>query len=256
MRKEIAVGLLAIGGALLTYYLNFDKGLGFSEDKGDWGVFGDFIGGFSNPIITFMTMCMLIKSIDLQREANNALIEQNTNIKKTEDIRSFESTFFNLAEVMKQEFSRIERRSQNGTHYASNAINHLEKSLTALRQYDSKLNEKDIRKAFEKIDERSGMSIYSAVRSFSVLIRFITENSPTEHHDKYLRIAVSITPVKMLHLICIAKALSTWSSLDDLREDNFFSKFELSNYLDYWRKILKNSFDEDGSQNVQPPDNF
>lgn len=245
MRKEIVFGLLALGGALLAYYLNFDKGLGLSEEKGDWGVFGDFVGGFSNPIITFITMCMLIKSIDLQREANSAIIDQNKNVKNTEEIRSFESTFFNLNEVMKHEFSRVEISSQNITYYASNAITYLEKTLVAFRQSDASLSEDDIRKAFDKMDECSGMSIFSAVRSFSVLMRYTMENSPDGHKEKYLRIAVNISPIKILHLICIAKALSTWPSLAELTEENFFSKFDLISYLHYWNKILNNSFEDE-----------
>lgn len=248
MRKEIAFGLLAICGALLAYYLNFDKGLGLSQNKGDWGVFGDFLGGFANPIITFMTMCMLIKSIDLQREANNALIEQNTNIKSTEEIRSFESTFFNLNEVMKHEFSRVEIKEKNMIHHASNAVTLIEKSLIALRQNNKNISESDVRKAFERLDENSGMSIYSAIRSFSVLIRYILDNSPDGLQEKYLRIAVGISPVKALQLICIAKALSNWQALDIVSEDNFFSKFELSDYLNYWKKFLANSFADSADQ--------
>lgn len=238
MRKEIFFGLATIAGALLAYYLKFDEGLGLSNDKGDWGVFGDFVGGLSNPIITFITMCMLIKSIDLQREANNAVIEQNDSIKKTEEIRSFESTFFNLIEIMKQEFSNIHVVNSEIDARGSAAITHIEQYLRSIATaQDTHETQTSISKEFEQLDDSLNMSLFSAIRSFCTLIRFTTENHPQGKLDSYIKIVVSMTPVRLLHLLCIAKALSTWSALDTLNKDNFFAPFELTDYLSYWNNV-------------------
>src|SRR5687768_8624156 len=46
--------------ALLLYAIRFiDRG--WSTDPGDWGVFGDYIGGVFNPIIALITLLVTIR---------------------------------------------------------------------------------------------------------------------------------------------------------------------------------------------------
>ncbi|MCF2856992.1 hypothetical protein L1286_05905 [Pseudoalteromonas sp. SMS1] len=54
---------IALGVLLLTYFSNFNDGFG---NQGDFGAFGDFIGGILNPILTFFTIVILVYSIRLQ----------------------------------------------------------------------------------------------------------------------------------------------------------------------------------------------
>ncbi|MCF6442526.1 hypothetical protein L1077_24155 [Pseudoalteromonas luteoviolacea] len=65
---------------LLTYFLNFNGSFG---NQGDFGAFGDFIGGILNPILTFLTIVILVYSIRLQVKE----LELTRNeIKETKDI--------------------------------------------------------------------------------------------------------------------------------------------------------------------------
>ena len=70
--------------------------MGFSNDKGDWGTFGDFVGGVLNPILTFITIVMLINSLKLQREANEQLIKDERRQEKDVLLKRFEDGFYNL----------------------------------------------------------------------------------------------------------------------------------------------------------------
>nr|WP_283164171.1 hypothetical protein [Shewanella corallii] len=59
------VGLLA-GLLLILYFSQFNGGFG---NQGDFGAFGDFIGGTLNPILGFITVVLLIWSLRKQAEA-------------------------------------------------------------------------------------------------------------------------------------------------------------------------------------------
>lgn len=243
MKKEIAIGALTIAGALLVYYLNFNEGLGLSADKGEWGTFGDFVGGFSNPIITFITMCMLIKSIDLQKDANESIIEQNNHIKNSEerqkeleDLRSFESTFYSLAEVARQEYSRLRIIEPGGKEYLeSYAVSYIEEEI--IRQHKANIEKgthSDFSVMFDKLDEQSSMGLFSSVRSFYILFKITIEVCPVRHQEKYLEICNYTMPVRFLNLVCLAQAYSGWEILKLLEERGFFKKEGLDDYLAVW----------------------
>lgn len=59
----IGVGILT---ALFLAYALFMSGLDFVKDPEAWGVFGDFIGGTANPILSFLTIVLLALTIILQ----------------------------------------------------------------------------------------------------------------------------------------------------------------------------------------------
>lgn len=250
MRKEIVIGALAISGALFVYSLNFNEWAGFSSDKGDWGTFGDFIGGFSNPIITFITMCMLIKSIDLQKDANESIIEQNTQIKNSknrqkeiEDLRSFESTFYNLAEVARQEYGRLRIKEPSGKeHFESYAVSYIEEEI--IRQHTHNIEtgkQSDFLAIFDKLDEQSSMALFSSVRSFYILFKITTEACPTAYQERYIEICNYTMPVRFLNLVCIARAYSDWDILSLLENHNFFKKEGIREYLGAWQDLKTSS---------------
>jgi fumarate reductase subunit C len=62
--------IVAIGASVLTmvfaaYFLVFAT-YGASTDSEDWGLFGDFVGGTANPILSFLTLIALALTIVLQ----------------------------------------------------------------------------------------------------------------------------------------------------------------------------------------------
>lgn len=246
MRKEIVIGALTIAGALLIYSINFNEGLGLSSDKGDWGTFGDFIGGFSNPIITFITMCMLIKSIDLQKDANQSIIEQNNHIKNSEvrqkeleDLRSFESTFYSLAEVARQEYGRLTIKDSSGKGYVeSYAVSYIEEEILRQHKINMEMDvQSDFEAIFDKLDNQSSMGVFSSVRSFYILFKITVEVCPPCHQEKYLEICNYTMPVRFLNLVCLAQAYSGWGILKLLEDRSFFEKGGIKEYLIAWSDL-------------------
>lgn len=49
----------------ISYFIRFSEN-GFSGDPAEWGQFGDFVGGFANPILGFLTLISLSLTIALQ----------------------------------------------------------------------------------------------------------------------------------------------------------------------------------------------
>lgn len=92
-----------------AYILNFNN-QSISKDSGDWGTFGDFIGGTLNPTLAFLSFLALLQTIRIQSKelkkssealelskeelskSSKALEEQSASLK----IQNFETTYFNM----------------------------------------------------------------------------------------------------------------------------------------------------------------
>ncbi|MDX2469378.1 MAG: hypothetical protein QNL04_02245 [SAR324 cluster bacterium] len=80
------LGLLAFATALYSYWDRFhQKGIGLSTNTNTWGVFGDYIGGVMNPILSFFALIALLETIRIQRielEATREELKQNRQVAK------------------------------------------------------------------------------------------------------------------------------------------------------------------------------
>ncbi|WP_407436751.1 hypothetical protein [Lelliottia sp.] len=230
------VAFLVIFIAWVIYFSNFDPLNGFPSDKSEWGTFGDFIGGVTNPILTFFTMIMLIKSINLQQEANDSIIKQNMQMhevserqKEMDELRSFESSFYSLAEVSRREFDALKINGRNKKVYsAAEAVSYLEGYL--INSCKSRKAEK-LCEHFSKFDIESSMAIFSAVRSFYILFKFTNESCPEKYKERYYEIANYTMPIKFLHLVCLAYVFSDWKVTKDFEGFGFFNRKGLDKYI-------------------------
>ncbi|RZK45994.1 MAG: hypothetical protein EOO97_00015 [Pedobacter sp.] len=77
-RSLIIASLILTLAPILSYIINFHK-TGISKSVADWGVFGDFLGGTVNTIISFLTLLVTIFiALELSRlddQRNNKVIE-------------------------------------------------------------------------------------------------------------------------------------------------------------------------------------
>ena len=60
----VATAIIVLGGVFLIYFQAFHNG--FSSKQEVWGQFGDFVGGVSNPILSFLSLIALIFTVALQ----------------------------------------------------------------------------------------------------------------------------------------------------------------------------------------------
>lgn len=240
MPKVIAILTLLIAWGV--YFINFDPFNGFPTDKAEWGTFGDFIGGVTNPILTFITIVMLIRSLKLQKDANKSILLQNEQVlkdslrqKEIDDLRSFESSFYNLAEVARKEFESFRLTGWRGEVYESSfAVNFLEKNI--LTQSSLK-NPNELVMHFTKIDDLNALAIYSVVRSFYVLIKFTNETCPESYRNVYFDICNHIMPVKFLHLVCLSYVFGGGKIYEEMKRYEFFKRSGISDYINAFMEV-------------------
>ncbi|MCX9469358.1 hypothetical protein IG522_17955, partial [Vibrio cholerae] len=98
----IASMLVVFGSYVVNFY--YKLGYGLSDDVAVWAQLGDYAGGLLNPILSFISLVLLIKSLTLQNEANLDLRKELKINEKTEKLRSFETHFFNMLNSQKVSF--------------------------------------------------------------------------------------------------------------------------------------------------------
>src|SRR5690606_4827058 len=79
----------------------------WSKDQGVWSDFGSFLGGTISPILSFITIFLLIQSLNHQNLANEKLTEQLESNIENENLRTFENLFFNLIGLQKDIYNRF-----------------------------------------------------------------------------------------------------------------------------------------------------
>jgi len=124
------------------YFINFGLGsFEFSQDKSEWGAFGDFIGGILNPMIAAFALFWLITSVNLQikelRKTNEALEKTVQTAEKQQNqssIQNFESLFFQLLKTKNDSLDDIEYKKQNYDSNQPTTITIL-KSVDAIKEH-------------------------------------------------------------------------------------------------------------------------
>jgi len=59
-------GALIITGVFYAFYLHVGFGLPLSNTASDWGIFGDYFGGVSSALLSFISILLIVYTIDQQ----------------------------------------------------------------------------------------------------------------------------------------------------------------------------------------------
>lgn len=169
----VAVISMAVVAALYIIKFYIVLKLGFADDSAVWGQFGDYMGGSLNPILSFISIILLIKSLSLQNQANSDLREELKENKKTEKLRSFSALFFNMISSQKSllEGFTVNPNSEQIITPGVGTIIWIEDAIADLREGDAKdgaisffLNEIDV-------DDK----IFGILRAFYITTKIIAE---------------------------------------------------------------------------------
>ena len=76
MRKILTISFIIMIIVWGAYYHNFGISGDVSQKTDVWGQFGDYVGGVLNPILSFISIYLLISSLSLQRQANTSLVDE------------------------------------------------------------------------------------------------------------------------------------------------------------------------------------
>lgn len=167
-----AISMVAVAALYVIKFYIVLK-LGFADDSAVWGQFGDYMGGSLNPILSFISVILLIKSLTLQNQANLDLREELKENKKTEKLRSFSVLFFNMISSQKSLLDgfTVKINSEDMPTPGVRTIIWIEDAIADLRDQDVKddviisfLNEIDV-------DDK----IFGILRAFYVTTKIIAE---------------------------------------------------------------------------------
>ncbi|RAU43473.1 MULTISPECIES: hypothetical protein [unclassified Pseudomonas] len=165
--------------ALLIFYLVFKSyidmfGTHKINDAAAWGQFGDFVGGLTNPILSFLGLLVLLQTFRFQIEASARQIEVS-------EIEKFENTFFKLVDKFDKQAASIFRGAKNENYNKTLRSKLLsEKERLSTQDWAEGLAHAGVhvRKVIESDNDRLG----SFGRKFSQCLYFIDNSSLT--HDK------------------------------------------------------------------------
>jgi hypothetical protein len=217
----------------LAYFFQFYVVLDYkvSSDVADWGQLGDYVGGVLNPLLSFVSIVLLIKSLLLQHEANSNLKKEIANSEKTEKFRSFEVLFFNLINSQKNLFDsfKVEFEAPGGvvSQLASvKAVIEIENRIEEIRNAGK--NEKEIARYLTEIDADD--QIFGLLRAFYIVVMIITDKLSdangfsSEDRETHLKALINFTDFAQLRLMMISAQFFEYESAKYLRSSDEFRK--------------------------------
>ena len=223
-----AVALIFI--IYLFYFIQFSILLDYkiSNDSSVWGQFGDYVGGVLNPLLSFVSITLLIKSILLQHEANSNLKTEVRNNAKTEKIRSFEIFFFNLISSQRnifESFNVVILTEGVANHLVgAKAVIEIENIVNVIRARNGK--DTAIAEFLDGLDDSD--QIFGLSRAFYIIVMMITdklsdvEGFSVEDRKAHFKALINLTDFAQLRIIMICVRFSDYESAKYVRESNEF----------------------------------
>lgn len=228
--RYIFIAIILIALVCSSYILNFYFKLNYvvSDNPEQWGQLGDFIGGLINPILSFMSLVFIIKSLSLQNEANIGLREEVKNTRKTEKLRSFETQLFHMIASQRESFNSFkvnERTSQSTSQKEGvEAVISIETEVERLREsFDVEV----ITAYLEAVDPTD--QIYGLTRIFYNIVKLISEKlsdanefSAEDRKSHYLTL-INFTDFALLRLIMLTAQFTAHPPTEYLKSNQEFS---------------------------------
>nr|DAL28941.1 MAG TPA_asm: hypothetical protein [Caudoviricetes sp.] len=226
--------LANVGGVCIVvftwfaYWVMYGNGFNFSKDTAVWGQFGDFLGGVINPLLTFISVVLLINSVNLQREANESLIE-------LDEFKKTEMKFYNMLESQRVNFEhfKIYVRKNGGveTLYNGEATLYIEDLI--FDEIDKGTNKEDIKQLIESLDKSEG--IFNAVRRFYLLVNLIMIKIPDNKKDEYFETCRGMTDYRLICLLVISLELFDWDNIEDIDKSKILDVKGLKEYREAFK---------------------
>lgn len=223
-----AIGLMAVVVASYVYQFYFNLGYKISEQPSDWVDFGDFFNGLVSPLLSFVSLVLLIQSLNLQNQVNKDLRAEVQLNHKNEQLRSFETYFFGLIEAQKASFANfeLEFREEGDVKKLRGvcAIRVLEDQIESFRKRDAQ--DSEIEEMLERLDQDE--HIYNTIRVFYNIVKMITERlSDANQFDEAIRAnqfqtLISFTEFSQLRLVMICMQFMNYPSAEYLKNNHEF----------------------------------
>ncbi|UYO73701.1 hypothetical protein M0220_12535 [Halomonas qinghailakensis] len=232
----IAFLVLALGW--FSYWMNFGfiHKLEISSSQEHWALFGDFLGGVVNPILTFLTILILVRSLSLHKE-------EVGKVNKHEKVRSFETHFFNMIASQKTLYDNFVLEvgfDVKEEYNSANAVIALEDIILEIKSNGG--SKEDIAHALNEYDSED--RIYSVVRTFSVIVKLVEKKLSDscgfdkDERSEYYEVLINYTDFSLVRLILISIKYTEYAQTNCLRNNKeFMGVFETLGISDYLKNI-------------------
>lgn len=231
INRYVVAAAILIAVVLLLYFFQFSINLGFgvSGNPEVWGQLGDYVGGILNPLLSFISIVLLIKSLTLQQDANLGLRAEIRNTRKTERLRSFETQLFNMISAQQSYFDnfKVDLSSAGESLRCSGAeaVIKIEEIIESMRA--GGCDSLAVAEYIEDIDSTD--QIYSMTRIFYNMVKAIDERlsdakgfTEDDRRSYYLTL-INFTDFSLLRLIIIAAQFMEYPSTQYLKSNFSFN---------------------------------
>lgn len=217
------------------YYLNFGVDGVISGKTDVWGQFGDYVGGVLNPILSFISIYLLINSLTLQRQANISLVNEVSRQERLEDYKKFEFRFFHLVDSLDKTFSMfkvcvgdVEEKGGGAPTVLKGgaAVTYLEDGLFIL--VSERTERTLIINWLDDIDEDD--SLFSVVRRFYLIVKLINE-SDFDNED-FQEMLINLTDLKVITLVAIACSYYDWEIVKYINRSGILKRKGISEFVE------------------------
>ena len=223
------LALLAFCGVFIVYFLWFKAWLNFHLSKNPevWGQFGDFVGGVLNPILSFITVVILIITTIYQQK-------QYENSEKRELNKRFDDRFYGMISYQRDLVANFKLALPgNSDAGVKDAITYAEDVFFNTNDH-SYINSQGFKEA-----------IFPVARTFYILIKMIDESSEDEVSEniasKYYEWLVNLSDYHFLRLVFFCSFYYDGiSSFDYIKSNkNIVSSLAKTGWDKYTSEIIK-----------------
>ncbi|RON08509.1 hypothetical protein BK659_14055 [Pseudomonas brassicacearum] len=221
-----ALAFLVLFSYFAQFYLNLHYVI--STDPERWNQLGGYIGGTLSPLLSFVSIVLLIRSLSLQIEANKELKLEVEAGRKTERLRSFEMQLFNMLDSQKTYFDSF--RIDVNVHgvmvrlSGGEAVIKIEDDVEELRNSESETV--SVIDYLERVDSTD--QIYGLTRIFYNMVRIVEEKlsdsngfSEEDRRSHYLTV-INFTDFSLLRLIMLSAQFMEYPSTSYLKSNSGF----------------------------------
>ncbi|MFW1737458.1 hypothetical protein [Acinetobacter baumannii] len=236
------IALIIITVVPIIYFIRFGLilKLPLSVEQEVWGQLGDFLGGVINPLLSFITILLLLESLKYQNDANQSLSNQILHSEKNEKIKLFENLFFHLISTQRDLYNRFKIKvildnNEFTELYTAEAVDKLETVFSD--EIDQGKNLTELTELYEEIDNAYG--IFDLVRSFSITVSLVKEHLTEENgfseQDRAFYYEKLINLTEFSHIRLLATALQ-------FEKSHIIQKLNDSEFRDVCTKIVPTFF--------------
>jgi len=229
----ICAAAIAIVVIAYIYAFAFHFKVPISEDPSHWGALGDYLGGILNPLLSFASILLIIRTIDLQRESNGMLKAELDVARRDSKLRALDGKLQTLIAAQSEELKRFKLNFllEDGTADVVDgvtAILRLEELLIDALERGSNPN---FELLLSHVDTED--SLLGALRRFYIPLRVISQDlSDGNGFSKNIRVEYIETLIGLTDFSLLRVVMLTATHLSSAPADYIRNCSDLRNALD------------------------